>query len=135
MSLQRLRQIATWSLRHFASGVDCSPSSTPFKWTSARKPRGSILLTFQIAELENANLHAGEDEELETARRVLANADRLQRLCGEAYAALYDSDDAALGSLGTVWKTGRGVGRRRSRLSGSRRRARRASSHSSRIWR
>ena len=28
--------------RHFANGSSCSPSSTRFRWTSARKPRGSI---------------------------------------------------------------------------------------------
>jgi DNA repair protein RecN (Recombination protein N) len=62
------------------------------------------LLKFQVGELGNARLRAGEDEELETTRRVLSNADKLQRLCGEAYAALYDSDEAALARLGTVWK-------------------------------
>ena len=35
---------------------------------------------------------------------MLANADKLQRLCSEAYAALYDSDEAALARLGAVWK-------------------------------
>lgn len=35
---------------------------------------------------------------------MLANADRLQRLCTDAYTALYDGDEAALPSLGTVWK-------------------------------
>ena len=35
---------------------------------------------------------------------MLANADKLQRLCGEAYAALYDSDEAALARLAAVWK-------------------------------
>ena len=62
------------------------------------------LLSFQVNELEKAGVRAGEDEELDTRRRVLANADRLQRLCREAYAALYDSDEAALPRLGTVWK-------------------------------
>jgi DNA repair protein RecN (Recombination protein N) len=62
------------------------------------------LLKFQLGELDKAAARAGEDEELETARRVLSSADKLQRLCGEAYAALYDSDEAALGRLGTVWK-------------------------------
>jgi DNA repair protein RecN (Recombination protein N) len=62
------------------------------------------LLTFQKGEIEKAGLRAGEDDELETARRVLANADKLQRLCGEAYSALYDSDQAALARLSAVWK-------------------------------
>ncbi len=58
------------------------------------------LLQFQVGELDKARLRAGEDEELETTRRVLSSADKLQRLCGEAYAALYDSDEAALARLG-----------------------------------
>jgi DNA repair protein RecN (Recombination protein N) len=62
------------------------------------------LLTFQLAELQKAHLRRGEDEELETSRRVLASAEKLQRLCGEAYSALYDSDGAALARLGAVWK-------------------------------
>ena len=62
------------------------------------------LLKFQIGEIANAKLRGGEDEELETTRRVLSSADKLQRLCADAYAALYDSDAAALAQLGTVWK-------------------------------
>ena len=62
------------------------------------------LLKFQVGELDKARLRPGEDEELETTRRVLGSADKLQRLCGEAYAALYDSDEAALARLGSVWK-------------------------------
>lgn len=62
------------------------------------------LLAFQLGELERAKLHPGEDEELETAKRVLGSADRLKRLSSEAYGALYDSDDAALARLGVVWK-------------------------------
>jgi DNA repair protein RecN (Recombination protein N) len=62
------------------------------------------LLNFQIGELERGALRPGEDEELDIARRVLGNADRLQRLCGEAYSALYDSDEAALARLAVVWK-------------------------------
>jgi DNA repair protein RecN (Recombination protein N) len=62
------------------------------------------LLTFQRDEIERAALRAGEDEELTVERLVLANADKLQRLAAEAYAALYDSDGAALASLGVVWR-------------------------------
>jgi DNA repair protein RecN (Recombination protein N) len=62
------------------------------------------LLSFQVAELERAALRPGEDEELATTRRVLASAEKLQRLCAEAYAALYDGDHAALAGLGFVWK-------------------------------
>jgi len=62
------------------------------------------LLKFQMGEIAGAKLRGGEDEELETTRRVLSSADKLQRLCADAYAALYDSDAAALAQLGTVWK-------------------------------
>jgi DNA repair protein RecN (Recombination protein N) len=62
------------------------------------------LLKFQVGELDRARVRAGEDDELETMRRVLGSADKLQRLSSEAYAALYDSDEAALARLGTVWK-------------------------------
>jgi DNA repair protein RecN (Recombination protein N) len=62
------------------------------------------LLKFQLGELDKAKLRAGEDDELETTRRVLSSADKLQRLCTEAYSALYDSDEAALAHLGTVWR-------------------------------
>ena len=47
---------------------------------------------------------AGEDEELAATKQVLANAERVQRLCEESYAALYDSDEAVLAGLGNVWK-------------------------------
>jgi DNA repair protein RecN (Recombination protein N) len=62
------------------------------------------LLKFQVSELAKAGLRAGEDEDLETARRVLGSADKLQRLCADAYALLYESDEAALARLGSVWK-------------------------------
>ena len=62
------------------------------------------LLKFQVGELDKARLRTGEDEELETTRRVLSSADKLQRLSSEAYAALYDSDEAALARLAAVWK-------------------------------
>ena len=62
------------------------------------------FLAFQLAEIDRGAPQAGEDAELSTARQVLANADRLQRLSDEAYAALYEGDQAALPALATVWK-------------------------------
>ena len=62
------------------------------------------FLSFQLAEIDRVAPRSGEDEELRSTRQVLANADRLQRLCTEAYAALYDGDEAALPALATVWK-------------------------------
>jgi DNA repair protein RecN (Recombination protein N) len=51
------------------------------------------LAAFQHAELDRATLKAGEDVELASVRRVLANAERVERLCAESYGALYESDD------------------------------------------
>jgi DNA repair protein RecN (Recombination protein N) len=62
------------------------------------------LIAFQLGEIEKAAPRAGEDDELTSLKHVLASADRIQRLCEESYAALYDSDGAALASLGGVWK-------------------------------
>jgi DNA repair protein RecN (Recombination protein N) len=62
------------------------------------------LIAFQLGEIDRAAPAAGEDEELAATRQVLASAERVQRLCEESYAALYDSDQAVLASLGGVWK-------------------------------
>jgi DNA repair protein RecN (Recombination protein N) len=59
---------------------------------------------FQLSEIQRAAPRPGEDDELTATRSVLANADKLQRLCGEAYQALYEGDDAALPALGLVWR-------------------------------
>jgi DNA repair protein RecN (Recombination protein N) len=68
------------------------------------------LVTFQLGELERAALKTpahdepGEDVELAALRRVLASAERVERLCTESYTSLYDSDDAILAGLGGVWR-------------------------------
>jgi len=62
------------------------------------------LIGFQLGEIEKAAPKAGEDEQLTATRQVLASAERIQRLCEESYATLYDRDDAVLAGLGGVWK-------------------------------
>ncbi|HEX6463457.1 MAG TPA: DNA repair protein RecN, partial [Vicinamibacterales bacterium] len=69
-----------------------------------QKASRAEFLAFQLSEIDKAAPQPGEDEELATTRQVLANADRLQRLSEEAYAALYEGDQAALPALATVWK-------------------------------
>ena len=69
-----------------------------------QKASRAEFLAFQLVEIDKAAPHPDEDQELMTTRQVLANADRLQRLCGDAYTALYEGDEAALPALGTVWK-------------------------------
>src|SRR5262245_58249908 len=68
------------------------------------------LITFQLAELDRAGLKAaapgdfGEDVELASLRQVLSSAERVQGLCSESYATLYESDGAILAGLGNVWR-------------------------------
>jgi DNA repair protein RecN (Recombination protein N) len=68
------------------------------------------LLTFQLNELDAAGLRAAapgrpaEDAELTALRQVLASAERVERLCEESYASLYESDTAILAGLGQVWR-------------------------------
>jgi DNA repair protein RecN (Recombination protein N) len=63
------------------------------------------FLDFQLGEIQRVAPKPGEDDELIATRRVLANADKLQRLCSQAYESLYEGDHAALPALGAVWKT------------------------------
>jgi DNA repair protein RecN (Recombination protein N) len=63
------------------------------------------LITFQLGELDRATLKdPREDAELAALRQVLASAERVERLCSESYASLYESDDAILAALGGVWR-------------------------------
>jgi DNA repair protein RecN (Recombination protein N) len=62
------------------------------------------LLSFQLSELDRGAPKPGEDEELAATRHVLASAERVERLCAESYASLYESDGAILAGLGGVWR-------------------------------
>jgi len=63
------------------------------------------LVAFQLGELDRAAIVSPEeDTELAAARHVLANAERVERLCEEGYASLYESDGAVLSGLGQVWR-------------------------------
>ena len=62
------------------------------------------LLTFQRDEIVKAAPKPGEDVALEAERHVLANAERLVQLSGEAYQALYEQDGAVMSGLAAVWR-------------------------------
>jgi len=62
------------------------------------------LVEFQLSELQKAALVSGEDDELAADRQILRSADRVQRLCQESYAELYDAEHAVLAGLDHVWK-------------------------------
>jgi DNA repair protein RecN (Recombination protein N) len=72
---------------------------------SEREKRARIdIAAFQLQEIERVAPLEHEDEKLGSERLVLANADRVSRLCHEAYARLYEGEHAALASLAAVWK-------------------------------
>jgi len=62
------------------------------------------FLRFQSGEIDRVAPQVGEDEELSSTRRLLVNADRLQRLSEEAYSRLYEADQSALSALAVVFK-------------------------------
>jgi DNA repair protein RecN (Recombination protein N) len=57
------------------------------------------LLRYQCEEIAAAQLRAGEEEELEQERSVLANAGELAKELDEAYAALYENESSAAADL------------------------------------
>jgi DNA repair protein RecN (Recombination protein N) len=76
------------------------------RFEASRRTRAERLdmLEFQRHEIEKVSPVAGEDDTLEAEKTVVANAEKLARLAGEAYGALYDDDHAAMTSLAVVWK-------------------------------
>jgi DNA repair protein RecN (Recombination protein N) len=71
---------------------------------NAERSARQDLLSFQVSELNRAALKPDEDQALAASRTLLANAERVERLCAEAYASLYESDDALLTRLSGVWR-------------------------------
>jgi DNA repair protein RecN (Recombination protein N) len=57
------------------------------------------LLSYQSEEIEKAELKAGEEEQLEERRTLLASAEKLGSTSGEAFERLYGGDGAILGQL------------------------------------
>ena len=61
----------------------------------AEKQRRIDLLSYQVQEIENAALTAGEEQTLESRRRVLANASTIRDHIAQCYALLSGGDEAA----------------------------------------
>jgi DNA repair protein RecN (Recombination protein N) len=62
------------------------------------------LWTFQAREIEDAKLQPGEDERLETEKRVLANAEKIHSAAMNAFDLLYEGDASTAASLRTAQK-------------------------------
>ena len=64
-----------------------------FSMDEGEKLRKLEMLKYQIAEIEKAELEAGEDDALEERRKVLQNAEKLSDGLNSAVESLYGSDD------------------------------------------
>ena len=62
------------------------------------------LWIFQKKEIEDAKLHSGEDEQLETEKRVLANAEKIYNAALHAFDLLYEGDASTSSSLRAAQK-------------------------------
>lgn len=62
------------------------------------------LWSFQKKEIESAHLQPGEDQKLETEKRILANAEKLYSSAMSAYDLLYDSESSAASRLALARK-------------------------------
>jgi DNA repair protein RecN (Recombination protein N) len=54
--------------------------------------RRAEFLRYEIEEIEKAELHIGEDDELNEERKVLSNAERLRELCTLIYGSIKGAD-------------------------------------------
>ncbi len=62
------------------------------------------LWQFQKREIEEAKPQAGEDEQLETEKRVLANAEKIYNAAMQAFDLLYEGDTSTSASLRSAQK-------------------------------
>ena len=62
------------------------------------------LWTFQKREIDDAKLHAGEDERLETEKRVLANAEKIYSSAMQAFDLLYEGNASTSQTLRSAQK-------------------------------
>lgn len=74
----------------------------------AEKQRKIDLLQYQMQEIEDAGLTAGEEQTLENRRKVLSNASAIRDRLAQSYALLSGSDDAA-GAVDLLGETSNAV--------------------------
>lgn len=60
------------------------------------------LYSFEIKEIENANLKPSELEKLEEEQKVLANAEKIQNTVSSCFENLYERDNSVIGQLKDV---------------------------------
>jgi DNA repair protein RecN (Recombination protein N) len=99
------------------AGSDLEPVSKAFAawkriWTHIEelqrdeqdRVRLADLWTYQIREIEEAKLHAGEDEHLESEKRVLANAEKIYNAAMNSFDLLYEGSGSTSSTLRAAQK-------------------------------
>jgi DNA repair protein RecN (Recombination protein N) len=108
---------ARLALLHAFAGSQIEPSAAAFAaWHEIRtrieelehgeqdRLRLVDLWMFQKTEIEEAKLQSGEDERLETEKRVLANAEKIYNAALQAFDLLYEGDASTSASLRSAQK-------------------------------
>ncbi len=93
-----------WPRPRTKHGREFAPASKI--WNRANKT-GCVLVDlwiFQKREIEDAKLQSGEDERLETEKRVLANAEKIYNAAMQAFDLLYEGDASTSSSLRAAQK-------------------------------
>jgi len=74
------------------------------KRTEAKKKRSEQeeLARYQLAEIRQAAIAPGEDDQLSARRQALLSVQKLLSISGQAYGLLYDREDSVLSSLKDV---------------------------------
>ena len=116
-SLLSFDAAARLSLLDSFAGTQLEPMAEAFsRWKIIRKRIEELendeqdrlrlldLWTFQKKEIEDAKLHAGEDEQLETRRRVLANGEKIYNAAMQAFDLLYEGSASTSASLRSAQK-------------------------------
>ena len=117
VSLVNFDAAARQALLDAYAGVETSPVSAAFSnWKQiceriaelerdeADRARLLDLWSFQCREIEEARLQAGEDERLETEKRVLANAEKIYNAAMQAFDLLYEGDASTSSTLRSAQK-------------------------------
>ena len=87
-------QIRGTYLEHYGAVAKLRREIERMSMDESEKLRRMETLRYQIAEIEKAELEAGEDEELEARRKILQNAEKLSDGMEEAVECLYGGDDS-----------------------------------------
>lgn len=72
---------------------DISQEIRKLSMDESEKLRRTETLKYQISEIEKAGLQPGEDEELESRRKLLQNSEKLSNSLNEAVECLYGDDE------------------------------------------